>query len=268
MQALDENLDLVRFTPLIFICSMALFMGIGWLFGYYRSKKAGETEVVVRDAVVAAIFGLAALVLGFVFSSASNHYEFFLNGMRNQANAIKEMYISTKYLQTPDQVAIKKSLSELLDFRLTFYQEINNHAHHDLNIAIDKMAALVRKITEDMTKAALSAPQENQPIIANIVPPQLRDLSASFTLAGMLATSRPSKLLMRFFYTLLCAGAMLIGYTMAVKKESDWFLSSLYVLLMGSSFYVIVSFEFPTLFMPYDESNKDLLMLKNWLGSH
>jgi hypothetical protein len=50
---------------------------------------------------------------------------------------------------------------------------------------------------------------------------------------------------------------------MVLKNETDWLLASLYTLLIGISIYVILSLELPNLLMPYEEVNRDLLMLKD-----
>jgi len=258
--------QLIKFAPLFFIFSIALAMGSGWLVGAYRTKKAGENGVVVRDSLVGAIFGLAALVLGFTFSSASNHYDDFLKDMRNQASAIKELHISTKYLQPSDQSAIKKSLAELLDLRLAAWQNIRSRP--DLDVVLDQMAARARQINEDVTKAVVKAPPENQIVIANFMTSQMQSLSVNFSSSGAHARSHPAALLLRFFYLLLCVGSLLIGYTMAVKRENDWFLSLLYIALMGCGFFVIFSLEFPNVLMPYEDKKRDLLVLRDWLRSN
>jgi len=198
--------------------------------------------------LVGSIFGLSALVLGFTFSNASNHYDDFLRGMRSQTSAIKELHTSTKYLQPSDQAAIKQSLAELLDFRLNAYQNIR--ARTDLDIVLNNMAAQVRQINEDMTKAVVKAPLENQPVIANFVISQMRTLSENFSSSGTHARSHPAVLLLSFFYLLLCVGSLLIGYTMAAQRENDWFLSLLYIVLLGGGFYIIFSLEFPNVLMP------------------
>ncbi len=263
---METTFQYIRLGPVFFIFSIPAAMGIGWLIGAYRTNKAGEAGVVVRESLVGAILGLSGLVLGFTFSNASNYYDDFLKGMRIQASAIKELHTSTKYLQPSDQAAIKKSLAELLDFRLTAYQNIRDRA--DLDVVLNNMAAQVRQINEDMTKALVKAPIENQPIIANFVISQMRTLSDTFSASGAHARAHPPVLLMRFFYLLLCVGSLVIGYTMAVKRENDWFLSLLYIVLLGCGFYIIFSLEFPNVLMPYEDTNRDLLVLKDWLRTH
>lgn len=258
------SLDLVRLAPAFFALSISLFMGAGWLFGHYRIKKLGEDGVAVRDSLVAAIFGLSALVLGFTFSSASNHYDSRIETIRMQASSIKDLYASTKYLQPADQIAIKKSLIDLLDLRLTAYENIETIS--DIDRGGDRVTTMVKKINEEVIRAALNAPANNKPMIIEILLPQMRNLATIFNVGTIKTKSHPPILLMRFLYILLCMGALLIGYTMAIKRETDWFLAVIYVLLMGLGLHVILSLEYPNLLMPYGEFNRDMLLLKNSLS--
>jgi hypothetical protein len=259
------NLEVFKHVPVFFAVSIALFMGAGWLFGRYRIRKSGDSGVAIREPLIAAIFGLSALVLGFTFSSAFNHYDTRIEGIRSQANTIKEVYLSTQYLQPSDQSAIKKSLANLLNLRLEAYSNIKNM--NDFDIATDRVATLVRQINEDVTKAVINAPIANRLILAETISPQTRNLVTTFNFAAIKMKSHPPILIMCFLFILLFAGALLTGYTMAVKGESDWFLAFVYVLLMSFGLYVILSLEYPNVLMPYEELNRDLLLLKKQLSS-
>jgi hypothetical protein len=260
---LESNLELIQYAPAFFAISISIFMGLGWLFGIYRAKKRGENNVVVRDSLAAAIFGLSALVLSFTFSSALNHYDTRIEAVRTQAYAIKEVYLSASYLQTADQIALRKSLMDLLDLRLTAYKD--NKTINDVNFATDKISNLVRKINEDVARSALNAPSVSKAVVGEILVPQMRNLVSVFSAGAIKNKSHPPKLLMRFLYFLLCIGGVIIGYTMAVKNESDWFLAAMYLLIMGIGLHVILSLENPNLLMPYTEFNRDLLLLKDSL---
>ena len=258
------SLELVRYAPVFFAISIAFFMAIGWYFGHFRmARRSGG--VVVRDSLVAAIFGLSALVLGFTFSSASSHYDTRIEAVRTQASSIKDLYGSLKYLQPNDQKTIQKSLVELLDLRLVAYENIQ--AMSDIDHASNKVSALVGKINEEVIGASLRASPENMPMVSQILIPQMNNLVTVFKVGTLKTKSHPPTLLMRFLYILLCIGALLIGYTMAVKHESDWFMAVVYVLIMGYGLHVILSLEYPNLLMPYGEFNRDLLLLKSSLGS-
>lgn len=119
-----------------------------------------------------------------------------------------------------------------------------------------------RKIQEEVRRAAVNAPAENKELVTGLLVPQTNNLSSTYASGIIRAKSHPPALLMKFLFSLLCIGAFLIGYTMAVKKEHDWLLATVYSLLIGVSLYVILSLEIPNLLMPYDEINRDFLLLK------
>ena len=52
---------------------------------------------------------------------------------------------------------------------------------------------------------------------------------------------------------------------MAVKNEEDWFLTAIYLGLMGFALYVIFALEFPNQLFPYDAFNADLLHVQEKL---
>jgi hypothetical protein len=258
------GLELLRYAPAFFAASIVFFMGLGWLFGAFRLKIHGKNGVIIRDSLASAVFGLSALVLGFTFSSASSHFDDRIELVRTQAGSIKDLYLSTQYLRPVDQVEIKNSLRELLDLRLNAYENIKSMS--DVNNGSEKVLSEVRKINESVIKASIKAPQENTALINQILLPQLNNLVTTFGAEAIKTKSHPPILLMRFLYILLCTGALLIGYTMAVKRENDWFLAFIYVLLMGIGLHVILSLEYPNLLMPYGEFNRDLLLLKSYLN--
>ena len=261
---LESNLELIKYAPAFFAVSILFFMGLGWLFGWYRAEKYGKNTVVVRDSLATAIFGLSALVLSFTFSNASNHYDVRIEAVRTQANAIKEVYLSTSFLQVADQKSIKKSLLDLLDVRLSAYKDNKNI--HEVSLGTEKIATLVRQINEDVATASLRAPSSSKYLIGEILAPQMRNLVTVFHVGAIKFKAHPPKLLMRFLYLLSCISGLLIGYTMAVKNESDWILAFTYLVIMGIALEVIISLENPTLLMPYEEFNRDLLHLKESLS--
>jgi len=256
----QSNLRAVEFAPLLLTITIFICTAIGWYFGHYRLKKHRETGVVVRDSLVAAIFGLSALVLGFTFSGSASRYFERMDSIRVQAQTLQEVYASLKYLAPSDQTKIKNSLDELLDLRLSAYKNIQ--AMSDVDIEANKILASIRKIQEEVSRASVNAPVENKGLVADLLIPQVSNLATTYAAGIIKSKSHPPSLLMKFLFSMLCIGAFLIGYTMAVKKEHDWLLATLYTLLIGISLYVILSLEVPNLLMPYDEVNRDFLLLK------
>ena len=256
----QSNLQAVAFAPLIFAVAIFIFTAFGWCFGYFRVRRYSEGAVVVRDPLVAAIFALTALVLGFTFSGSASRNSTQMDLMRTQAQAFTKVYGSLKYLAPSDQVAIKKSLDNLLDLRLSAFKDIKSIS--DIDEQAGKILVATREIQEQVILAAPNAPAKNKALIGELLVPQVRELTSTFLVGNIGVRSHPPILLMRFLFGLLCATAFLIGYTMAVKKENDWLSAAFYTVTIGISLYVILSLEFPNLLMPYDEITRDLLILK------
>jgi hypothetical protein len=257
----QSNLHAVEFAPLLFTFSIFIFTAIGWYFGHYRLKKHPEGGIAVRDSLVAAIFGLSALVLGFTFSGSASRYFDRMDSIRAQAQSLQEVYVSLKYLAPSDQAKMKTSLNELLDLRLSAYKHVNSMS--EVEVEAKRIMLATRKIQEEVRRAAVNAPVENKGLVADLLIPQVGSLATTYATGIINIKSHPPGLLMKFLFALLCIGAFLIGYTMAIKKEHDWLLATLYTLLMGISLYVILSLEIPNLLMPYEEINHDFLLLKD-----
>jgi hypothetical protein len=103
------------------------------------------------------------------------------------------------------------------------------------------------------------APIGNRELAEKILRPQ-NDRLMEVLRDGMLnARHHPPPILERFLFALLSIGALLSGYAMAVKNEEDWFLTALYLGLMGFALYVIFALEFPNQLFPYESFNADLL---------
>lgn len=257
---LQSNLRVVEFAPLLLTIATFICIAIGWYFGHYRLNKHREGGIVVRDSLVAAIFGLSALVLGFTFSGSASRYFDRMDEIRVQAQTLQQVYGSLKYLAPSDQIKIRASLNELLDLRLSAYKDIKSMT--DVDVEGSKIMASVRRIQEEVSRAVANAPVENKGLVADLLIPQVSSLSSTYAAGIVKSKSHPPSLLMKFLFAMLCIGAFLIGYTMAVKKEHDWLLATIYTLLIGISLYVILSLEVPNLLMPYDEINRDFLLLK------
>ena len=256
-----SNLHFIELAPLVFAIGVFIFTAIGWYFGHYRLKARPDGNVVVRDPLVAAIFGLTALVLGFTFSGSASRNATQMDLMRTQAQVLNKVYGSLKYLAPNDQVTIKKSLDHLLDLRLSTFRDIKSM--NEVDDRTQNIMATLRQIQEQVALATSNATPKNQVLIGELLAPQVRDLSSVFSVGNINIKSHPPTLLMRFLFGLLCATAFLIGYTMAVKKEHDWLLAIFYTATIGIALYVILSLEFPNLLMPYEQINRDFLLLKD-----
>ena len=258
---IESHLNVVRFAPYIFLVSILIFLGIGWLFGKYRLRTSDK--VIIRDSLVAAIFGLSALVLGFTFSSANEHFDTRISLIRSQADAIAQVYQSSKYLSPADQIAVQNSLKELVSDRLALYQDVNSFSI--LNANVDRLGNKLNQFNELMMLSIPRAPNANKELADKILRPKTDHLIEVFRISMLNTGHHPPAILERFLFVLLTIGALLSGYAMAVKNEEDWFLTVIYLGLMGFALYVIFALEFPNEIFPYETFNTDLLRTQKLL---
>ena len=252
---IGNHLSIVKYAPLIFFISILSFLLIGWLFGKYRLRTSDK--VIVRDSLAAAIFGLSALVLGFTFSGANEHFDKRISLIRAQADAITQIYQSSKYLSPKDQLEVRNSLKNILEDRLGLYKEV--YSFDDLNLNINRLGSQLNEFNELMMLSIPRAPIGNRDLADKILRPQTDHLMEVLRDGMLNARNHPPVILERFLFALLSIGALLSGYAMAVKNEEDWFLTIMYVGLMGFALYVIFSLEFPNELFPYDSFNAELL---------
>lgn len=252
---IGNHLNIVKYAPLIFFVSILAFLLIGWLFGKYRLRTSNQ--VIVRDSLATAIFGLSALVLGFTFSGANDHFDTRVSLMRAQADAITQIYQSSKYLDPKDQIEVRNSLKEILEDRLDLYKEVNTFVALNANIA--RLGNQLNKFNELMMLSIPRAPIGNRELAERILRPQTDHLMEVLRDGMLNARHHPPPILERFLFALLSIGALLSGYAMAVKNEEDWFLTALYLGLMGFALYVIFALEFPNQLFSYESFNADLL---------
>ena len=252
---MENHLNVVKYAPYIFLVSILIFLGIGWLIGKYRLRTS--EKVIVRDSLAAAIFGLSALVLGFTFSGANDHFDKRISLIRAQADAIAQVYQSSKYLSTADQITVRNSLKEILADRLSIYQDV--HTFLVLNANVARLGNKLNDFNELMMLSIPRAPINNKELTDKILRPQTDHLMEVMRDGMLNARHHPPAILERFLFTLLTIGALLSGYAMAVKNEEDWFLTFIYLALMGFALYVIFALEFPNELFPYEAFNTDLL---------
>ena len=232
-----------------------IFLGLGWFYGKYRLRTS--EKVVVRDSLATAIFGLSALVLGFTFSSSNDHFDTRVSLIRAQADAIYQVYQSSKYLSPADQIATQNSLKEILRDRLSLYEDVNSFK--SLNENLERLSTQLNKLNELVIVGITRAPVSTKELADKVLRSQQDQLMDTFKAGILNAKHHPPAILERFLFTLLSIGALLSGYAMAVQKEEDWFLTTIYLGLMGLALYVIFALEFPNQLFEYQSINAELL---------
>jgi hypothetical protein len=257
----ENHLILVEFAPLIFFISILIFLCIGWIYGRYQIRRL--EKVVIGDSLATAIFGLSALVLGFTFSNATDHFDRRMNLARDQAHVLKQVYQSSNYLNPTDRVMVQNTLKQILTLRIYKYENLKSL--DDLDMNNDALEKSLNSLLEEADKAIARAPASTKYFADTIFRARITHLLDVFQEGILNGKHHPPVIIERFLFVLLSIGALLSGYMMAAKKEEDWFLTTLYLGLIGFALYVIFSLEFPHQLQNPQLMNADFLTLqKAW----
>ena len=256
---MTNHLNFIEYLPYAFSIAVICFFLMGWCCGKYLIRKS--TGLVVRDSIASAIFGLSALVLGFTFSNAANHFDMRESNIRSQAVSLERVNASMRYLNPSDQSAIQNSLRELLKLRLQTFQRLNSMDELDNNLRLSINA--LQRINEQITLAIPRTSADQMELADKILRVQLNNLIDAFNTGFVNAKKHPPLIILEFLFTLLCIGALLSGYAMAIEKEEDWLLTTIYLVLTSYALFVIFSLEFPNQLFNYDAVNDALLKLQS-----
>ena len=257
---LENHLYIVNYAFLIFFVTIVTFLIMGLLYGRYRVSHS--EKLVAGDSLARPIYGLTALVLAFSFSSANDHFDKRMSLIRDQAHVLKQVYKSSYYLSSTDQLIVQNTLKQILVQRITKY-EIKSLS--DLSKNNDALEDSLNNLNEEINKAIARAPASTKDLADSVLRPQLTHLINAFQEGTINEKRHPPQIIDRFLFSLLSIGAFISGYVMAAKKEEEWFVTSLYLGLMGLALYVIFASEYPHFINSPELLNTDFLQLqKAW----
>lgn len=103
---------------LLTIGAMALASEAGYRIGKRRQGRAGDVGREHFAAVLGAILGLVALLLGFTFSMSTQRYETRRQLVVADANALNAVFLQSSMMPEPERIAFKRLLRQYIDMRM------------------------------------------------------------------------------------------------------------------------------------------------------
>jgi len=258
---IEKHLDLMKYVPFIFLLLVLIMLLVGWLYGSYRSRKAESIDL--PEGLITAILGLSALVLALTFSTAVHHFDHRKNLNRLEADAVKKVFQSSQYLNPDDQAIVQKTLKEIVAIRLVMYKDVKTL--DQITASFDSLNNQLTKLDVAVTVAIDQMVVEKRESAGQRLRSQLKNLTDTFEDGIYSAQDHPPAIIEGFLCVLLSISALLSGYSMAVKKQKDWFLTVIYLFLTGCTICVIFALEYPNLMLSYNYFNSDLINVSNKL---
>jgi hypothetical protein len=212
--------------------------------------------------VEGAVFALFGLLIAFTFTSAASRYEVRRNLIVQHTNAIGTAWLRLDLLPA----AVQQPLRD--DFRLYVDGVIKMYGRMGDKIVVEPTLAHLLKLQDEIWKLAETAvSRDSRPQVATLVLPALNemfDLGASRFAA---ARFHVSPVVIGFLIFLSMLASLLVGYGMASATHRNWLHMILFALLISSTLYIIVDFEYPRYgIIRLDDADKIYLELRQTMN--
>jgi len=111
----------------IFVAVVAIVIAsieLGYQFGVAVHKRSSDEKESPVSAIAGSVLGLTAFILAFVFGIVSNRFDARKELVREDANAVRTVWLRSEFLPEAERAEAKRLVSEYLDARLTLAQTL------------------------------------------------------------------------------------------------------------------------------------------------
>ena len=189
---------------------------LGYRMGYRIPRKddpAFQSEI---SGYQAAVLGLLALLLGFTFSMALNHYDLRRNLVIQEANAIGTTFLRTSFLPPESREISRQLLRDYLDLRIEY-----DNDPMDRSPALQRIASIQGELWKQAERAAINAPT---PITASYITSLNEMFDAASTRIAASRVRVPSALWL-ILTTVSVFGIWAAGFSAGVNRKRALFLT-------------------------------------------
>lgn len=250
------------YGPYVAIALMAAALFLGWSSGKLAIKWNSDFVPYINESYQDAIFALVALVVGFTFANAIDHYDARKENVRNAVTSISNAYHYADYLQPADREKLRHSINDYLDMRLSLHDNIDSLS------SLDKKATNINNFGRQVLIFTLQAVERSagkDKVLANeLLKPQVILMLENYEKGRLLLLDHPNVLIYLMLFTFLGVTGFIGGYEMAIKQKRDLIFTFFYALVITATLYLIFSMEFPASDkLEQLRFNKELLSLRN-----
>jgi hypothetical protein len=262
----SESTSLYLFSSgmlLWFLLAFLLIMvEVGWQIGVRFTRKYGIQKIHASDTLLAAIFGLLALLTALTFSGASDRFDKRRDLIIQEVSAIGTAYQSVDLLAKKEQPQIRELFKSYIDSRIALYQDSGTRAETYL----EQKVAAHNAIGGDIWRAVVRAVEDTaypQKLVAAQILPQLSDMFTASENQRLASKIHPAPNIWQALVGLSLIGSLIAGYNMGLEGKRDWLLTITFVLLMAGTIYVILGLEYPRIGkVSLDDFDVELIVLR------
>jgi hypothetical protein len=228
---------------------LAALLFVGMLVLLEVGRRAGVRRQ-LRDpsgpgagALEAAVFGLLALLIAFIFSGAASRFDARRHLVVEEANAIGTAYLRVDLVPPAVQPALRDSFRRYLDSRLDVYRKIPDFAA--ARAELEKSVALQAEI---WTQAVAACPKaEGAPAPCMLLLPALNQMIDITTTRTAAAQIHPPASIFVMLIAIAFVTALLAGYNLTGEGKQSWLPMLGFAVTVAVTVYVIIDIEYPRL---------------------
>lgn len=218
---------------------MLLFLEIGRRLGIQR--VVGGTEARAGIGVVeGAVYGLLALLVGFMFSGAADRFERRRQLVADQENAASTAWLRVSLLPADQQPAVRASFRRYMDELITYYGVSSNSGL--LLTAPPKLQRAESDLWSTTVAACTTSTGERARIL---LLPALNEMFADVDMERMARRIHPPVIIFLMLGVAALATALFAGYGMAGSPKRNWIYTLGIAATISIAAYVIIELEYP-----------------------
>lgn len=213
---------------------------IGFRFGWQDRARESDGSRAVSNGLKASILGLAALLLGFSFSTTSTKHYQRQRLVLDEANAIGTCYLRTDLLEAPHRLEMQQGLKRFTEQRLRFFEfgldpAVSTETLQEMDRELDQLWQICSAATRE---------QSERMLVSQIIPSLNEVIDLNATRTWSTRNHMPQAVLILLTVCILVSSVITGHSSGQVGKRYLW-LWIAFNLLLTLVLFVILDFDRP-----------------------
>ena len=238
---LSGNFNLIALLIVVLLLAgMFLLVEVGVRVGTrHRAQDAGAVEGL--GALEGGVLGLMSLLLAFSFSGAAERFSTRRALIVEESNELGTAWLRLELLPVTAQPAIRDSFRSYVDARIESYRALPDF---DAAMAAFSRASALQPV---IWKMAVDATRDGWAPAATVLLPSLNSTFDISNTRFWATRMHPPFILHGLLLLLVLLGALLAGYAMSRSGRRRWSHTTIFVLMVVITVWIIVDLEYPRL---------------------
>jgi len=220
---------------------MLLFLEFGRRLGAKRAVARGAEAQAGVGVVEGAVYGLLALLVGFMFSGAAARFDNRRELVAKEKNAASTAWMRVSLLPADQQPGIRAAFRHYMDELIAYYAQTSS-AH----VLLDQTPSLRRAEKELWANAVRECTEPgNADRECQLLLPALNDMFEAVDMERMSRLIHPPFIIFIMLSVAAMATALFAGYGMASSRARNWIYTIGIAATISIATWVIIELEFP-----------------------